>query len=592
LLVSQFLPFIALKIPGKPNHNLERSVWSHKPPVFRNLLAASAGRIVWNCWKVRLQRHGSRPNGNGSQDESRVSDSDCSLARNPKQKSHPRYILWKARIVPSVLFRPTNFIYNYPRALALDESSHAALGCVSRLNSGTHANFGGLSLRFQDLGLAFHQLSLSFNGSQGADSSSRALNSGSAGVRNLRVHSFNLLLYGPKSQPSNKRVYCRDVYDDPFRSQEPWKRFLSGIGLLCVGYWLAVKSGDRWINNNMRWWDWLFGLVGILNIFGGAGLVIFGHLWPPVTVCAENQRTQPNSVSHVNNVSQKLLDMPWFLYYSNYMANVLSTDKQIAIIGSLCEGSSIRSIERLTGVHRDTIMRLGVKVGQGCTALMDSQLRDLSCERLEMDEIWGFIGKKEKRVRESDDPRLGDVWTFCAIDADTKLVPAFKVGKRDNATATAFVDDVAARMRNRVQISTDGLKAYVNAIESAFGSDVDYAQIIKTYGYEELGGVRRYSAPEFVASEKRTVIGWPNVDLISTSYVERLNATTRLHMRRLTRLTLAFSKKFENFEAAVGLHFAYYNFVKRHNTLRQTPAMAAGVARNQWSVADLVEASA
>jgi IS1 family transposase len=280
------------------------------------------------------------------------------------------------------------------------------------------------------------------------------------------------------------------------------------------------------------------------------------------------------------------------MYYDNYMANVLPTEKQIAIIGSLCEGSSIRSIERLTGVHRDTIMRLDVKVGQGCTALIDANMRDLSCERLEMDEIWGFVGKKQKHVSVDDSERTGDVWTFCAIDADTKLVPAFKVGKRDSATANAFVDDVASRMRNRVQISTDGLKAYVSAIESAFGADVDYAQIIKTYGNEYAINNRRYSAPEFVASEKRTMIGWPDVELISTSYVERLNATTRLHMRRLTRLTLAFSKKWENFEAAVGLHFAYYNFVKRHSTVRATPAMAAGVTDRQWRVSDLVEASA
>jgi IS1 family transposase len=280
------------------------------------------------------------------------------------------------------------------------------------------------------------------------------------------------------------------------------------------------------------------------------------------------------------------------MYYNKYMANVLPTDKKIAIIGSLCEGSSIRSIERLTGVHRDTIMRLGVRVGQSCAAIMDQQMRNLSCTRLEMDEIWGFIGKKEKHVRVDDDPSKGDVWTFCAIDADTKLVPAFKVGKRDGVTANAFVADVAGRMNNRLQISTDGLKAYVDAVELAFGADVDYAQIIKTYGNEEASNNRRYSAPEFVSSEKRVVMGWPDSDLISTSYVERLNATTRLHMRRLTRLTLAFSKKFENFEAAVGLHFAYYNFVKRHGTLRCTPAMAAGIAPSFWSVADLVEASA
>jgi len=273
------------------------------------------------------------------------------------------------------------------------------------------------------------------------------------------------------------------------------------------------------------------------------------------------------------------------------MANVLNTDKQIAIIAALAEGSSIRSIERMTGTHRDTIMRLGVKVGQGCTALMDEKMHDLPCTRLELDEIWGFVGKKEKNVKPGDDASLGSVWTFCAIDAETKLVPSFRVGKRDVATANAFMQDIASRMRMRVQISTDGLSAYVNAVENAFGGDVDYAQIIKTYGPTTVGDQRRYSQPEFVSAEKKAIQGQPNMDLVSTSYIERLNATTRLHMRRLTRLTLAFSKKRENFEAAVGLHFAYYNFVKRHNTLRCTPAMAAGVTGTFWSVGDLVEAT-
>jgi IS1 family transposase len=274
------------------------------------------------------------------------------------------------------------------------------------------------------------------------------------------------------------------------------------------------------------------------------------------------------------------------------MANVLNTDKQIQVIAALAEGSSIRAIERMTGVHRDTIMRLGVRIGQGCKALMDFKMQGLTCTRLEMDEIWGFIGKKEKHVKPDDPAEVGSVWTFCAIDAETKLVPAFRVGERDAATANAFLDDVAGRMRNRVQISTDGLKAYVEAVEQAFGSDADYGQIIKTYGTESVEGQRRYSQPEFVSAEKKVIAGRPNFDLISTSYIERLNATTRLHMRRLTRLTLAFSKKRENFEAAVGLHFAYYNFVKRHNTLRCTPAMAAGVEKTFWSVGDLVEATA
>lgn len=275
------------------------------------------------------------------------------------------------------------------------------------------------------------------------------------------------------------------------------------------------------------------------------------------------------------------------------MANVLPKDKQITIISALAEGNSIRSIERMTGVHRDTIMRLGVRVGQGCTALMDEKMRNLPCTRLEMDEIWGFIGKKDRHMRDSDDPTLGNVWTFCAIDSDTKLVPAFRVGHRDGATANAFLMDVADRMKNRVQISTDGLKEYVEAIERAFGSDVDYGQIIKTYGVEtSIQPQRRYSAPEITSIEKKVITGRPDYGLISTSYVERLNATTRLHMKRLARLTHAFSKKRENFTAAVGLHFAYYNFVRRHNTLRMTPCMAAGVTNQFWTVGDLLEATA
>jgi IS1 family transposase len=275
------------------------------------------------------------------------------------------------------------------------------------------------------------------------------------------------------------------------------------------------------------------------------------------------------------------------------MANVLSSEKQTAIISALAEGSSIRSIERMTGVHRDTIMRLGVKVGQGCTALLDAKMRDLPCRYLQFDEVWGLIGKKERHVRPDDDPQYGDVWTFCAIDADTKLVPAFKCGKRNLATAKAFVSDVASRMAGRVQISADALRAYQDAIEETFGADVDFGQIIKTYEHDHSQHPElKYSAPKFVAVEKRAVSGDPDMDLVSTSYIERLNATTRLHMRRLTRLTLAFSKKLENFQAAVGLHSAYYNLVKRHNSLRCTPAMAAGVERDFWSVADLVDATA
>jgi IS1 family transposase len=218
-------------------------------------------------------------------------------------------------------------------------------------------------------------------------------------------------------------------------------------------------------------------------------------------------------------------------------------------------------------------------------------MRDLSCKLLQFDEIWGFVGKKQRHVRETDSSDYGDIWTFCAIDAETKLVPSFKCGKRDLVTAKAFVGDVAARMKNRVQISSDGLKAYVDSVEQVFGADVDYAQIIKTYIADSSSEnpERKYSPPRIGSAEKFLITGNPDKNLVSTSYVERLNATTRLHMRRLTRLTLAFSKKLENFEAAVALHFAYYNFVKIHKTVRCTPAMAAGVEKSLWAVGDLID---
>ena len=275
------------------------------------------------------------------------------------------------------------------------------------------------------------------------------------------------------------------------------------------------------------------------------------------------------------------------------MPNILPMEKKVAVISALAEGSGIRQIERMTGVNRNTIMTLGVRVGNGCANLLDQKMHGLSCQQLQFDEIWGFIGKKERHCTPDDSPELGDVWTFCAIDPDTKLVPSFKVGKRDLATANAFVADVASRLKNRVQISSDALRAYVDAIEMNFGANVDFAQIVKTYITDDSHiPERRFSAPEIVVTEKKRITGFPNMHRASTSHVERLNGTTRLHMRRLTRLTYAFSKKLENFEAAVALHFAYYNFVKRHNTLRTTPAMAAGIERDFWTVADLIEAAA
>ena len=274
------------------------------------------------------------------------------------------------------------------------------------------------------------------------------------------------------------------------------------------------------------------------------------------------------------------------------MANILKTEKQIAVIAALAEGSSIRSIERITGINRNTIMNLGVRIGKGCAKLLDAKMRDLTCENLQFDELWGFIGKKEGHVRPGDNPEFGDVWTFCALDADTKLIPSYRIGKRTAANTQAFVKDVASRIKNRPQVSTDGFRKYVDAMDLAFGANVDYGMIIKNYANEpEHKYERRYSAPQIVYVEKSRVMGHPKADLISTSYVERANGTTRQHMKRLSRLTYAFSKKLENFEAAVALHFAYYNLVRTHGTLKMTPAMAAGVERSFWTVGDLVEAA-
>lgn len=274
------------------------------------------------------------------------------------------------------------------------------------------------------------------------------------------------------------------------------------------------------------------------------------------------------------------------------MANVLKLDKQISVISALAEGSSIRSIERMTGINRNTIMNLSVRIGKGCARLLDAKMRDLTCENLQLDELWGFIGKKERHMTEADDPTLGDVWTFCAIDANTKLIPSFKVGKRTAANTQAFVADVASRIKNKPQITTDGFPKYVTAIENAFGGDVDYGMIVKNFSNESGNHPeRRYSPAKVVSIEKTAMCGRPEKGLISTSYVERANGTTRQHMKRLARLTYAFSKKFENFEAAVALHFAYYNLVRTHGTIKMTPAMAAGVERSFWTVGDLVEAA-
>lgn len=274
------------------------------------------------------------------------------------------------------------------------------------------------------------------------------------------------------------------------------------------------------------------------------------------------------------------------------MANILKKEKQVTVVGALAEGSSIRSIERQTGIHRDTIMRLGIRVGNTCAKIMDEKMHDLNCQKLQLDEIWGFVGKKQRNVTAGEEMiGLGNAWTFVAVDADSKIVPTFKVGKRDASTANEFVTDLSNRLKNRVQISSDALAAYVDAIEQGFGPDVDYGQIVKAYSTTDKSPQGKYSPPQIVAVNKTIIVGNPNENHISTSYVERQNLTLRMHCRRLTRLTNAFSKKLENFISAVSLHFGYYNFVKIHGSLRTTPAMAAGVVNTLWTVGDLVDMS-
>jgi IS1 family transposase len=271
------------------------------------------------------------------------------------------------------------------------------------------------------------------------------------------------------------------------------------------------------------------------------------------------------------------------------MANELKSEKKIMAVAMLAEGNSIRSIERITGVHRDTIMRLGIRIGEAAKKIMDTKMRGLSCRQIECDEIWGFVGAKRKNANRVG--AYGDVWTFIALDADTKLIPSFVVGKRDAYHAREFMDDLAGRMSNRIQVSTDALGTYPDAIERGFGSAVDYGQVVKTYSFTNLNqeAASRYSPVDVVKVERTIVSGMPDVSRICTSHIESQNLTLRMHCRRLTRLTNAFSKKFENFQAAVALNFAYYNFCKTHTSLRMTPAQAANVESSAWTVAELVE---
>ena len=268
--------------------------------------------------------------------------------------------------------------------------------------------------------------------------------------------------------------------------------------------------------------------------------------------------------------------------------NRLGSAKRVQVVKCLVEGSSVRATVRMTGVAKNTVAKLLVDLGTACSEYQDGRFRNLPCKRVQCDEIWSFVGAKAKNVpvdRESEG--WGDVWTWTAIDADTKLVPCWMVGARDFFSAKAFIGDLASRLRDRVQLSTDGHRPYLTAVEAVFGSEIDYAQIIKIYGNPSSPDTR-YSPGTCIGCEQVPVTGHPDPKHISTSFVERQNLTMRMSMRRFTRLTNAFSKKTENHMAAIALHFMHYNFARIHQTLRISPAMAAGVTDKLWSVEDIV----
>lgn len=270
--------------------------------------------------------------------------------------------------------------------------------------------------------------------------------------------------------------------------------------------------------------------------------------------------------------------------------NRLSPKDRARILHMLCEGNSIRSITRVLGVGKNTVSRLLVDAGKACMAYHDANVRDVEASRIQCDEIWSFTYAKQKNVKTAKAVPEGasDTWTWTAIDSDSKLIVSYLVGGRDAEYAMEFMDDLRSRLANRVQLTTDGHRAYLEAVEGAFGADVDYAQLVKFYG-EAPEGQLRYSPAKIVSAQKRRVEVNPDIDAVSTSHVERQNLTMRMHMRRFTRLTNGSSKKVENHAYAVALHMMYYNYVCIHQTLRMSPAMAAGVSDRLWDIDDIVK---
>jgi IS1 family transposase len=278
------------------------------------------------------------------------------------------------------------------------------------------------------------------------------------------------------------------------------------------------------------------------------------------------------------------------------MANVLSTAKRVQIVSALVEGNSLRATARMANVSRNTVNKLLLDLGTACATFQDSAVRDVASKRIQCDEIWSFVYAKEKNVpaEMQGEIGVGDVWTYTAIDADSKLCLSWLVGPRDAGSAHEFMQDVANRVNGRVQLTTDGHRMYLTAVESAFGRDVDFAQLVKHYGTTPEGPEVRYSPAHCTGISVNSVMGRPDADHVSTSYVERSNLTIRMSIRRFTRLTNAFSKKLEQHTAAIALHFMHYNFCRPHLSLRTernnriTPAMASGLAKAPWTLEEVV----
>jgi IS1 family transposase len=270
--------------------------------------------------------------------------------------------------------------------------------------------------------------------------------------------------------------------------------------------------------------------------------------------------------------------------------NKLSIEKRTQIITLLVEGNSLRATSRIADVSINTVTKLLVDVGRACQDFHNENVVNVNSKRIQCDELWSFVYAKAKNVPDGIEDQAGGVWTFVGIDPDSKLVLSWLVGSRDLDTAVPFMEDLRYRLKNRVQLTTDGLKAYLEATDNAFGGNVDYSQLVKIYGQGEgKGNEKRYSPAECLGTKETKITGNPNPKYVTTSHIERQNLTMRMHMRRFTRLTNGFSKKIENHCYAIALHFVYYNFVKIHKTLRVTPAMEAGLTKKLWNVEDIVK---